>query len=217
MSAENQASEGPQDEMKPVPSVIKGKSLSSSMEPTPRKQVDEPRTRKRVSAEPKQAGETVGAFASDIHKYIREYIHNADQKAAFLFAAVAAMLAYLHGKGITKLWLKDPRQWALGEAIACLAVVGLVVGAVGAILVVVPRLKGAARGLVFWKSIALFESAKDYASSVSKLEAAELTSARLEHCYELACVCRRKFRGVAVALWCGGVGLAASTIYLALF
>lgn len=175
------------------------------------------RPRKRTPAEPSTRNEAADSFGSDVHSYIREYIQFADQKAAFLFAGVAAMTAFLHGRGITKLWFKDPRQWAIPDAIAFIAVTGLLVGATLAVFVVLPRLGGAARGIVFWNAITLFENGKDYAAHVQKCDPAELATAKLEHCHELARVCRRKYRIVAWALWCGSFGLLASVAYLALY
>ncbi len=42
-----------------------------------------------------------------------------------------------------------------------------------------------------------------------------LLRAKLEHCYELATVCRRKYRMLTAAIWIGSVGLAAAVLYLA--
>jgi hypothetical protein len=63
----------------------------------------------------------------------------------------------------------------------------------------------------------LFQNGKDYAEHVLSLEPGELTSAKLEHCYELAAVCSKKYRVVNFALWCGAIGLFASVLLLAFF
>lgn len=219
MSADQQNAQAPQGPTPEIPSEVQGKSLvPTSLPPGGKAEPkDEPRSRRRTKEEITKSTETPAMFASDVHKYIREYIQLADQKAAFLFAAVAAMLAYLHGKGVTKLWLKDPRQWGLQDCVAFACVAGLVIGAVAAICSIVPRLQGAARGIFFWKAITLFESAKDYSDEVLTTEPTKLTKAKLDHCFELAMVCRRKYRSVGVALWCGSIGLIASLIYLAVY
>lgn len=82
----------------------------------------------------------------------------ADQKAAFLFVSLAATLAYLHEKDISRRWLADPRAWGLENWLAFLAVAGLLGGVALALLVVLPRFSGATRGVVYWKAIAGFES-----------------------------------------------------------
>ncbi len=202
-----------------VLSALQGKTLAVNKTSAPSSPESKTgvRPRKRTTPETEKKNDAADKFASDVHTYIRQYIQIADQKAAFLFAGVAAMTAFLHGRGITKLWLKDPRLWNLPDAIAFIAVTGLLLGALLAIYVVLPRLGGAARGIVFWNAITNFANGKEYASHVQKCDPAELAGAKLEHCYEIASVCQRKYRIVAWALWCGGAGLIASVVYLAFY
>lgn len=173
--------------------------------------------RKGPAVESQNATESVDSFASDVHGYIREYIQFADQKASFLFAGVAAMIAFLHAKGVTKLWLKDIGQWALPDAVAFIAVAGLLLGAILAVSAILPRLRGKSRGIVFWGAITRFKDGKEYATHVQQCAAENLAAAKLEHCHELAWVCQRKYRIVAWALWCGSIGLVASVVYLAFY
>ncbi len=209
------------DESRPseIPAAVQDKTLAGNKTSAPGSPESKAgvRPRKRTPAESEKKNESADKFASDVHTYIRQYIQFADQKAAFLFAGVATMTAFLHGRGITKLWFKDPRQWAIPDAIAFIAVAGLLVGAALAVFVILPRLGGAARGIVFWNAITLFENGKEYAAHVQKCDPAELAAAKLEHCHELARVCRRKYRIVAWALWCGSIGLVASVAYLSLY
>lgn len=153
-------------------------------------------------------------FASDVHKSLRESIVFSDQKAAFLFTAVIAVLAYLHEKGVTQQWLSDPRNWLLADVLAFLAVLGLVIGAICALSVVLPRFRGSAHGLIFWNTIASFPSREEYADRVIKLGASELTQAKLEDCYGLAQICQRKFQAVNLAIWSASIGLLAAVLYL---
>jgi len=155
-----------------------------------------------------------GDFASAVHDYINQSIQFADQKAAFLFTAVAAMLAFLHQKGITTEWTADP--WTFQHILAFVAVVGLTIGAAIAVWVVRPRIGGDRAGLVFWKSIAKIDSAEAYARQVLAPNA-DLTDAMLKHCHELAKNCKWKYLRVDIAVAFGGVGLLASILHLALF
>jgi len=201
-----------------IPSEVSDKSLVANalagQEPeTKGEQV----LRQLVKDDQGTPNETTSSFASDVHGYLNEYIRFADQKAAFIFTAVATMLAFLHGKGITKLWLKDPRAWSFADALAFVAIFGLVVGAITAVIVVLPRRKGSPTGFIFWRSIARFHSAKEYADQVLAAQAADLTNAKLLHSYELAAICKQKFCAVNWAVWSGGVGLLASVVHLALF
>jgi hypothetical protein len=218
MKSESQEAEVASGSLAEVPTAIQGKSLITSATTSPEKatpKTDE-KSRKRTKPESSKPVETASYFASDIHKYIREQIALADQKAVFLFAASGSMLAYLHSKNMARSWLKDPRQWQSTDAIACVAVLGLTIGAIAAVVTVLPRFKGASRGIVFWKSIALFETKTEYANHVLTAESTTLTSAKLEHCFELAQVCKRKYRAVGLGLWGGGIGLLGSVLYLIL-
>jgi hypothetical protein len=219
MSDDLQSAQSAESRSAEIPSALQDKTLGvgkSSAVGSPESKTGV-RPRKRTPVEPDKTNEPADRFASDVHTYIRQYIQFADQKASFLFAGVAAMTAFLHGRGITKLWLKDPRQCHISDALAFIAVAGLLLGAILAVFVILPRLGGAARGIVFWNAITLFESAKEYAAHVQKCDPAELAAAKLEHCHELAQVCQRKYRIVAWALWCGGIGLLASVAYLSMF
>jgi hypothetical protein len=155
-------------------------------------------------------------FAGSVHKYIDSYIKLADQNAAFLFAAVGTTLTFLNAKGVTKLWIKNPLTWSLNEALAFLAVIGLLASATASAMVLLPRRKGSPTGLVSWGAIAKCRSAEEYARLVLGTEPTGLTEATLEHCFELSRVCTHKYRAMGWALCCGGAGFVGTLIYLAL-
>jgi hypothetical protein len=159
----------------------------------------------------------LNTFVSDTQAHLRDSINLADQKAGFLFATVTAVLAYLHTSGGTQRWLTALRQggWGVGEVLASLAVLGLVAGAVCALFVVVPRIRGTVRGVVASWAIARFASPRDYVEEVLATEPEALTRAKLEHCWCLAQISRRKYQVVNAALWCSFVGLIAAVAYLA--
>ena len=128
-----------------VPENIKGKSLR-----TGHTDVENLAGGSESAPQERAASQTyVSDFAGDVHSYIREFIVLADQKAAFLFATVAAMLAYLQANGVGERWLKDPSSWDFGSVIASISVLGLVVGAMSALLAVLPQLGGNPTGLLF--------------------------------------------------------------------
>lgn len=197
-----------------VPPELEGKTLIPS-EAVAEDTGDEVRARQVVRENSRTRLATANSFAVEIHTYVRQNIAWADQKAAFLFAAVTAVLAYLHKDGATRRWLVDPSRWQIPDALACLAVLGLVGGAICALLAVAPRFRGSPQGMIYWKAIASFGRAKDYADRVVASEASALTRAKLEHCYELAQICRRKYRAVNIAIWSGSLGLGAAVAYLA--
>jgi hypothetical protein len=159
----------------------------------------------------------VGPFASDVHNHVWTNLVYAEQKSAFLFAAITGVLAYLHSRGATRRWFVGFHQWRLPELLAFLAVFGLVFAGFCVILVVLPRLKGSSTGIVYWKAIASFPSASDYSDRVINSEPGHLDRAKLEHCYELSKICDSKFRFVKVGMWSGSVGLFAAILYIGFF
>ncbi len=158
----------------------------------------------------------VADFASGVHDYINDSIRQADQNAAFLFAAVGTTLAFLNAKGVTKLWIKNPTTWSLSEGLAVLAVVGLLASATALAVVLLPRKKGSRTGLVSWGAVSKCRSAEEYARLVLGTAPMGLTEAILEHCFELARVCINKYRAMGWARWCGGAGFVGTLHYLAL-
>jgi len=195
-----------------VPKEIEGKTLAPL--PMQEERAPDARGREDETTRTPDLG-AAAAFGADEHAYIRDYIALADQKAGSLFAIVAAMLAYLQVQGATRRWISDPRTWHLVDALACFAIVALVTGAVLSLLAVAPRLTGAPHGVVFWNAVAMCASGEDYAEQVIGMDQRRLLRAKLEHCYELAKVCRAKYRVLAAAIWVGGAGLAAAVIYVA--
>ncbi len=157
----------------------------------------EPTTKSIKPPEAQEAGsfaliEARWKFADETHKYIREYIRLADQKAGFIFTACAALLALLYQKGVFQYLLKPPNEWHF-SVLALLSVLCLSLAAFSSICVVVPRFKGHHRGYIFWNSIAGYEYSTQYYDTISDLSQSDLIRAKLEHCYELAKVCRSKY------------------------
>ena len=85
-----------------------------------------------------------------------------------------------------------------------------------AIAVVYPRLKGSRRGHVFWNGITEFSSPSEYVESVTRLTEANILEEVVRHGYELANVCKAKWRVLNWALVVGTLG-GVATIILVLF
>jgi hypothetical protein len=160
--------------------------------------------------------ETYAHFAGSIHEYIREYIRVADQKAAFVFTISAAVLGFIFKDAKPQHWL-FLGKWTPGNFVAFASIVLLAVGCVTSIRAVIPRLGGARSGFVFWNAIAERPSGDRYAAQVLKLSSSELIVAKLEHCWDLATVCRAKYSGLVWASWTMVAGLLLSAVYLMVF
>jgi len=155
-------------------------------------------------------------FARHVHQYNREYIALADQKAAFVFATASALLVCLYQNDAQTRWLKSPSLWSASDLFVFAAMALLFASIALAAGVVLPRLVNTHRGFVFFNSIAEFESASEYAISISRESGDSLTSAILRHTYDLARICKRKYDMLFYALWCGAAGVSLSIIVLLL-
>ena len=153
-------------------------------------------------------------FSEQVHDYIREHIRNADQKAAFFFAAVAALLAFLQSEKATARWVKDVRTWSAVDFLAFLSMAGLALSAAVFFAVVFPRLRGLKRGFLFFAAIAEHPSGSEYAREVLQLPDAELTRACLQHSYDLSRVCFAKYRLLSIGCWIAGASILCTFLYL---
>jgi hypothetical protein len=155
-------------------------------------------------------------FASFEEGYIARYIALADTKASFVFAGASAVLVYLvnndeiRSAALNPAWTPDCAL--LGVALFFLSVAGLF-----AFSTIVPRLTASGEGIVFFGAVAAHPSARGYRAAVAKLSEAELSDARLIHCYDLAKVCQRKYCALQRSMWMllPGVTAAACVSLLA--
>jgi hypothetical protein len=155
-----------------------------------------------------------GSFASEVHQYIQGQIVLADQKAAFMFAASTALLAFLHNAGATLRWLKVPSDWSVADGLSLVAMAALAATSALSILTIYPRLKGVSPGLFFWKAISTHPSAADYVNAVGTASPERLIEVHLSHCHELAVVCNSKYRALHRAFIAALFGFGASLLYL---
>lgn len=177
---------------------------------------DEAKSRVGIEAAEQWSGEQK-EFASLVHQYTRDFIKFADQKAAFIFAVASATLAYLVKQGAHKSLMiriadRGFSEWAAFFSCLLVGLAGLL-----SLLVVLPRLRGKADGLIYWKGIAKLGGASSYVSRVRQLRDGELTDAVLEHCYEMAEIADRKYDLLKWAMWFGAFGaIAAGCVLLGL-
>jgi hypothetical protein len=168
---------------------------------------------KQPSAQPTPTGAHV-EFAEQTHQYVREYIRNADQKAAFFFAAATAGLGYLLTHHAVAGWFKTP-VFALADCVWLVAVFGLLVAEGFFLYAVFPRLRSSSPGLIFFNEIAAHPSAIEYTEGVLATPAAEIARTKLRHLYDLAKICRKKYSALQIGARIGAVGGAAAIVYLA--
>jgi hypothetical protein len=155
-------------------------------------------------------------FADFHEQYASKYIELADAKAGATFAVTAGILVYLIDKPVLMTLLKNPNM-ELHFVILALALVTLTVSAALAFAVVAPRLTSSPRdGFVFWGTVAGLRSASEFIRRATEATAAGLTAARLSHCYDLCCVCSKKYKLLAWSMRIAlvGVVMAFFTIFI---
>jgi hypothetical protein len=153
-------------------------------------------------------------FAENTHLYVREYIRNADLKAGFFFAASTAGLGYLLSHDVVYAWFRT--EFRAADYASLVAVAGLLSAAAVFLVVVFPRLKSSNPGLIFFNEIAAHPGAIAFAEGALATSGSELARTKLRHIYDLAKVCRSKYKLLRAGCWAGSVGGLAALFYLAL-
>ena len=170
-----------------------------------------------LSHSPYPPGEkTQWLFACETHKYIREFINSADQKAQWYIAFASAFLAWLNTSVLTDFWSKNLKEWQFFDILSVVSIIGLSICVISSLITILPRLKGSKKGIVFFGSIAEYETSNDYLADVLKKTDQEIIIEKLKHTHELAKICSEKFSNLKIAVWSGGIGLA-SAIWIILF
>jgi hypothetical protein len=150
-----------------------------------------------------------------VHQYLRDFITLADQKAAFTFAASAALIAYLDSQGVAELFDTPISSWQIRAWIGIAAFILLGACALLAAGVVVPRLKGpSATGMIYWEEIRSHVDHDVYARAVEEMPRTAARVEVLRHCYVLAGICSEKYKMLDWALRIGFFGVIATAALL---
>lgn len=190
-------------ELRDVAGALKGGVAATSTSPND-----------KVSTAEAHMGGDAQEFACHIHSYLRQFIEFSDKKATFVFAIDAAVLIYFYQQGLQLRWLKPMATWLASDLFIFLAMALMFAGALACAYVVLPRMANSHRGFVFFSSIAEYESASDYSSTIFKQPRLGLTDALLKHDYDLAVVCKSKFAVLTWGMWLSVVGVVAAIIVL---
>lgn len=145
-------------------------------------------------------------FAKFQHEYVFKNIEAADRKAAAVFAVASALLGYVSQKAQYIDWIKGG-PWSLQQHLALGACALLIISAAFALRVIWPNLRGAAHGIIYWRSVASCRSSEEYLAAVRGRSEAQLADEMLHHGYEISGVCVAKYRRLQVALWSGLIGI----------
>lgn len=158
---------------------------------------------------------------SEFHEgYVSRHIQLADTKASWVFALVSALLVFMvTSDDVNRLYLTTYNN-CIWTIFLYLIPSILLASAILAFLVISPNLQSpSGEGLVFFGSVAKQENSRTYLSKVSQLTDQELTSLRLQHCYDISKVCVRKYNFLKFSIWLGSVGslLLVALVFLLKF
>lgn len=153
-------------------------------------------------------------FGEQTHSYVSDFIKQADQKAAFFFAGWVAMLAYLNSNGLSTIWATWPCEWSFIE-FWLRSVISLIVGCWFCLHAIMPRLKGNAKGHVFFNGIASHANATKYAEEIYEMTPSDICKEKFKHTFEISKICKTKFERVVIGFWFGFVGLVLALLLVA--
>ena len=146
-------------------------------------------------------------FANETHKYVREFIVNADTKAQHYIVFASAFLLWMNPKDSLKFWSVPVKEWRLLDIFQIVSIVAMSACILAALNALLPRLKESKKGIIFFDSVAEHEVANDYLAEVLRKNEQELVIEEFRHVYELSRICSRKFFSLIISVWSGAVGL----------
>jgi Pycsar effector protein len=147
-------------------------------------------------------------FASFHEGYVRHYIALADSKATISLGMSAGLLTYVFSKpSFHDLIVKPAVTFPCVQAF--IATGFLVLSTACAMSVISPRLTTTGEGIIFFGSVAKYPSSDRYMEQVAQRSEPELTSERLQHCYDISKLCARKYEMLRRAIWFGCLGLGS--------
>lgn len=153
------------------------------------------------------------SFSIEAHKYVRDMLNNADNKAQRYIAFSSAFLIWLNSNRGQKILNVPIIEWRYLEILYLVAILGMAACALFSLFTIVPRLKGSKKGIIYFNSVAAFENKNDFVIAVLKKSEHELIIDELQHVFELSNICSKKFFWLKIAVWTGGIGLIAGILF----
>lgn len=152
-------------------------------------------------------GDYHAEFAQFHEGYVRHYISFADNKAAVVFGVTSSLTAFLFANpAVRRLVANTPCEFA--SVLAVTTTICLLTSAGLAGWVIVPRMKNSGEGLIFFGQVNAYGKSAAYLRAVKAADEADLTEARINHCYDLSAICWRKYLVLRASMWSGFAGVA---------
>lgn len=144
---------------------------------------------------------SINNFAEFTHNYIHDNIWRADQKSTIIFTFILFTFLFLFNP--TNMWygkkLIDLFQCGFhrGQLLIYAMIFSFAISIFLAFLTILPRLKmrSYSSNLLYWESILKdYKELKKYTTKVRSLTPDEIVEIKLEHCYEISSVCKKKLK-----------------------
>lgn len=166
---------------------------------------------KKASLHYKVYSEVTNEFAEFTHAYIHDNIWRADQKSTIMFTFL--LFTYLFILNPTYKWygnsLFDLLQcnFNYGKVLIYAMIFSFASSIIFIFLTIFPRLKVRSysiyddlSNLLYWESILKNFKLKEYVANIKNRTPDDLVQIKLEHCYEIALVCKKKHRTLQFAM-----------------
>ena len=149
------------------------------------------------------------------HKYVSDVIKFADQKAAFVFTIVSAILALYYNSGWFHHFLQPLRHWTTLDYLYFVASYCLLASAFCAFWTVKPRLRPyTPSGLLFWESVVTYPTSEDYCNAVMHLTDHSSVREIVDHQYQLSKISKSKYLFLNASVLFAGVGFVLTVLLI---
>jgi hypothetical protein len=155
-----------------------------------------------------------GDFVWHAHAYTNDYIRFADTKAGAVIAWCSGLIAALFAAKVHHHFMHASNSTVLG-LLALVAFAALSAGLLAAFGAIHPRLWSSTEqvGFIFWERVRRHRDAAAFWEELKKHQAAAcLTEETAGHLYDLAGICKSKYRWVAWSMWLALAGSVAGAL-----
>ena len=163
----------------------------------------------------KEYNEFTNKFTEFTHAYIHDNIGRADQKATIIFSFLTLIFLFLfepkNWGGKTPFFLlqdnSDNVYYVLVKVVICIMIFSFAFSIILSFSTVFPRLKvksyssyDDSSNLLYWESILKNYTLKEYTTNIKNRTPDDLVQIKLEHCYEISLICKKKHKTLQLSM-----------------
>jgi len=145
----------------------------------------------------------LAGIAEGQHRYLRDFVRHADQKAIFFFGISYGLLAVSYVTKITFRWIKPITTWNMVDLLAFVTILGLTISAILFLWVIAPKLRSAPKGFIYFGAVTKYDSDAAYATAILAADPIDVIEDKLRSCYVMSAICNIKFKRLTLGLYVG--------------